>query len=123
MIGWWIVIAAQTPEEHDQATDRKAAVLANWETGPGGIEWLHRLVEAGKATQLSNSSYPNRYTAVAADILPLIVDGPPAHSGPVVIGDDYVIPANWKDNIILHTDKIAACSPDRVLTIEAWDQS
>ncbi len=46
MIGWWIVVAAQTPEERDQAVDRRAAVLANWEVGPGGIEWLHQLVKS-----------------------------------------------------------------------------
>ena len=39
MIGWWIVIAAQTPEERDAPnSDRKAAVLANWETSVGGID-------------------------------------------------------------------------------------
>ena len=96
MIGWWIVVAAQTPEECDQAVDRRAAVLANWEVGPGGIEWLHQLVKAGSAIQLSFSGYPNRYTAKAVDVLPLLAGGPPAHRGPPIIGDDYVMPANWK---------------------------
>lgn len=41
MIGWWIVIAAQTPEERGAPnSDRKAAVLANWETSVGGIDWV-----------------------------------------------------------------------------------
>ncbi len=29
MIGWWIVIAAQTPEERDTGIGRRDAVLAN----------------------------------------------------------------------------------------------
>jgi len=123
MIGWWIVVAAQTPEERDRAADTKPAVLANWEVGPGGLDWLRQLVKAGKASQLFFSGYPNRYTAKAGDVLPLLAGGPPAHCGPPIIGDDYVMPANWKGNVIFHHDKIAACSPDQVLTIDAWDQS
>ena len=49
MIGWWIVVAAQTPEEWDDpAADRRAATLATWEVGLGGLDWLHTLVDAGK---------------------------------------------------------------------------
>ena len=116
-------MAAQTPEERDRAIDTKPAVLANWEVGPGGIEWLHQLVKAGRASQLSFSGYPTRYTAKAANVLPLLAGGPPAHRGPPIIGDDYVMPANWKGNVIFHQDKIEACPPDQVLTIDAWDQS
>ncbi len=105
MIGWWIVVAAQTPEERDQAIDTKLALLANWEVGPGGIDWLHRLVKAGKASQLAFSGYPNRFTAQAFDVLPLLAGGPPAHRGPAIIGDDYVMQANWKGNVIFHQDR------------------
>lgn len=124
MIGWWIVIAAQTPEERDAPnSDRKAAVLANWETSVGGIDWVTKLTKEGKATQLSSSGYPNRYTAKAGDVLPMLSKGIPDHSDMTIIGDDYVMPAGWKGNIIMHQDKIEACPPDQVLTIEVWDQS
>ena len=52
MIGWWIVIAAQTPEERDTGIGRREAVLANWETSIGGNGWVQRLVDEGKAVQL-----------------------------------------------------------------------
>ncbi|MGQ3054247.1 hypothetical protein [Acidovorax temperans] len=123
MIGWWIVVAAQTPEERDRSLDRKEAVLANWEVGPGGIDWLQQLVREGKATWLAFNGYPNRYTAKAGDVLPLLAGGPPAHRGPAIIGDDYVMPANWKGDAIFHPDKIATCPPDQPLTIDAWDLS
>lgn len=123
MIGWWIVIAAQTPEVRETATDRKAAVLANWETSVGGIDWVQTLVEEGKAVQLLAGGYPNRYAAQADAVLPLIADGPPDHSGPTVYGEDYVMPGDWSGNVTIHRDRIAACSPNQVLTIEAWDQS
>ena len=51
MIGWWIVIAAQTPEERDTGIGRRDAVLANWETSVGGNGWVQRLVDEGKAVQ------------------------------------------------------------------------
>lgn len=123
MIGWCIVVAAQTPEERDRSVDRQEAVLANWEVGPGGLDWLQQLVIEGKATWLARNGYPNRYTANASDVLPLLAGGPPAHRGAAIIGDDYVMPANWKGKVILHEDRIAACPPDQVLTIDAWDQS
>ncbi|MDL1863951.1 conjugal transfer protein TraC [Betaproteobacteria bacterium PRO5] len=31
--------------------DRKKSVLAEWETGVGGIRWLEKLIEEGKATK------------------------------------------------------------------------
>ena len=48
MIGWWIVVAAQTPQQRDSAIDRKEVILATWEAGLGGLDWLQALVDAGK---------------------------------------------------------------------------
>lgn len=123
MIGWWIVIAAQTPEERDQAVDRKQAILAQWEVGSGGIGWLLQLVKEGKASQLKFNGYPNRFTAQAGEILPLLANGPPPHRGPGIIGDDYVLPLNWIAQVIFHADRIAACPAEKLLTIDAWDLS
>ena len=125
MIGWWIVVSTHSPEERDRADQeaRRAAILAQWETGADGIRWIEHLSAEGKATKLTGGGYPNRYTAKAANVLPLLAGGPPAHRGPPIIGDDYVMPANWKGNVIFHQDKIEACPPDQVLTIDAWDQS
>lgn len=59
----------------------------------------------------------------AGDVLPLLVDGPPAHRGPVIVGGNHVMPANWKGDVIFHQDKIAACPPDQRLTIDARELS
>ena len=107
MIGWWVVIAAQTPEERDAATDRKAAILAQWDDGVSGIRWLERLAEEGKATKLRGNGYPNRYTARAGDVLPLL---------------EQVKPTRRHSNIEMHAERIADCLPEQVLTIDAWDQ-
>jgi hypothetical protein len=84
MLGWWIVISMQTPEERDRADQdtRRAALLANWEASVNGSRWVHQLVEQGKATQLSSGGYPNRFTAKACDVLPLLANGVPKHDGP-----------------------------------------
>lgn len=113
MLGWWITVWSLTPEERNRAeTDaRNAATMAQWEIGPGGLDWLDQLVQEGKATQLSVSGYPNRYTARADDVLPLL--------------------ANWRGDIERrayrmiewHADLMAACPAEQVLTIDAWDQS
>lgn len=126
MVGWWIVVYQLTPEELDAAKDResrKPFVLATWEASIAGTEWLDQLADEGRAVQLLADGYPCRYAATARDVLPLIASGPPAHASPPVIGDDYVLPANWTGNVTFHADRIAACPADQVLTIDAWDQS
>lgn len=125
MIGWWIVVSTQRPEERDSADQdsRRAAILAQWEAGAEGIRWVELLVEQGKAEKLSGGGYPNRYTALASDVLPALGVEPPRPGGTLIIGDDYVMPSNWRGKIELHAERIEACAPDRRLTIDAWDQS
>ena len=123
MLGWWFIVSTQTPEEQDEAVRNKTASLARWETSINGIKWVQKLVDDGKATQHRANGYPNRYTARAGDVLPLLANGPPAHTGPTVLGEDYVMPGNWSGNIVFDHDAIAACPPDETLTIDAWDLS
>lgn len=125
MIGWWIIVSTQSPDERDRADQdsRRAAILAQWEAGAEGIRWIERLVEAGRATKLAGNGYPNRYTARAADVLPLFGEAPPPPGGPLIVGDDYAMPANWRGKIELHSDRCAVCQLDHLLTIDAWDQS
>jgi len=33
------------------------------------------------------------------------------------------VPANYQGNVTLHRERIAACEPDEVLTIDTCDQS
>jgi hypothetical protein len=131
MIGWWIVVSTQTPEECDRADQdaRRAAILAQWDAGAGGIRWLERLTAEGRATKLSGGGYPNRYTARAGDVLPLIEgDGiQPPKDGMWIFGidegEEYAQPPGWMGKVEVHTDRVAACPAAQVLTIDAWDQS
>lgn len=99
-----------------------APSLATWFVDPGGLHWLDDLVQAGKATAEGNG-YPFRFHARAGDVLPLILDGPPDHEGPFIVGEDYVLPgaATWE--VELDREQIAQCRPEEMLRIVAWDQS
>ena len=131
MIGWWIVVSTQAPEERDKADqeNRRAAILAQWEAGAEGIRWIERLTAEGKATKLSGFGYPNRYTAKAADVLPLIEGGgiQPPKDGMWIFGidegEEYAQPPGWMSKLEVHADRVAACPVGHVLTIDAWDQS
>lgn len=124
MIGWWIVISTLSRDERAQAVDPKASILASWEVGVEGLDWIAALVAKGEASQQRRDGYPNVYVARAEVVLPLLHGGPPrSRRSMTVIGDDYVMPAGWRGNADFNQDRMAACPPAQQLTIEAWDLS
>ena len=106
MLGWLVLVYPKSNED---------AKLASWEVGVSGLRWLDALVAEGKAEKLNGNGYPTRYQARADFVLPLLENGsvaPPTNK-----------PQNWIGALKLNAENIAACSPDHVLVIDAWDQS
>ena len=120
MLGWLIVVRSRVPVVPAIATTQDDTVLATWETGLGGTSWLDALVAVGTAKQERGGGYPNRFAVLASDLLPLLENGPPRYAR-LPKAEDAELDAHRKFKI--HRDKLAACSPDDVLTVEAWDQS
>jgi len=118
MLGWEILIQRVNPER-----PLPERVLARWVIGPRGLDWLDQLVKEGKAELLLDGGYPTRFAAVARDVLPKLAGAPPRHDGPLVIGEDYILPGGWPRDVRIDRDKLSACPPDEKLVIEAWDLS
>ena len=121
MSGWWTIISTETPEQMaDMTKVNKEAFLATWEAGLFGADWIAQLCQQGKATQLSFNGFPNRYTALANVVVPLLQAG-------IAEAQDGEFPqgqlTGWPGCITVHQDRIAACEPGQLLTIEVWDQS
>ncbi|MBI3348595.1 MAG: hypothetical protein HY020_15480 [Burkholderiales bacterium] len=118
------VISTQTPEEHGRhVDDRKEFILATWEAGLGELDRLERLIEKGCRANVRGDGYPNLYFAPADVVIPLLADGPPAQNGDAIIGDDYVMPANWVGQVEIDPDRMVACPSAHRLTVAAWDLS
>lgn len=122
MLGWFIIIARQ--DANAPAGSKDAQPLATWETGLGGLDWIDALVDQGKATRESAGGYPTRYVADAAAVLPILLAQqvpPRRHFG--AVGNDDALPEASASRVHFHADRIALCSHDEPLVIEAWDQS
>ena len=120
MLGWWIIVTNQTPEERNGINPgSKSFILAQWETGLGGKDWIKHLIDLGQMTTVHLGAYPDRYTGRATDIIPLIAHGPAPHTlSPAVAEHSRRI-----EKLSIEADRIAACPPDQMLTVETWDLS
>jgi hypothetical protein len=97
-------------------------ILARWSSGGfSGLDWIENLVSEAKAEDLGGNGYPLYYKAKAQFILEALALDVPKNKGQTIIGDDYVMPSDWRSDI--DTSKIAKCDPDQQLIVEAWDLS
>jgi len=106
MLGWWFVIA------QGHAAAGAESTLLTWEAGVSGLRWLDDLVKADKVQQLRGDGYPNLYQGRAADILPAAYQ--------------VINMIDFKHKLFkpeFRQERIDACLPDDLITIEAWDQS
>lgn len=114
MLGWEILVYCPNAPN---------IIIARWTTSAFGLSWLDQLVKYKKATDLGGNGYPNKYAVRAGVLLPIIKAGLSANDNPIVIGDDYVLPEGWSDEINWDQQEVLACRDSDQLIVEAWDQS
>lgn len=69
MLGWQITVFSDADRQEPH-------LIALWECGIGGADWLDELCQAGHAEQTENKGgYPNVYQTQAKHITPWLLDG------------------------------------------------
>lgn len=122
MLGWEIYVARQS-NIVQEGSPKSGAVIAVWMAGMGGIDWIDALTKQGKATDSGGNGYPCRWTVTVLEIRRALRNGLPESTSPPIIGDDYMLPADWSKFRKFDRDLLDMLIADEVLVIEAWDQS
>lgn len=125
MIGFHISIyrlphAGSSPATAESEPEARIAV---WQTGSDGLDWLETLVQSGAAISLGGFGYPTRYTAKAQDLLPRVIDRPPAARDPWRLDPGDTVTEQWAGATTIDHEVAAKCAPDEWLLVEAWDES
>lgn len=127
MIGWFIAVYRQSNSGLLPATNtpHQGEKLARWQASLGGLDWIEKLVEEGKAIEVAtNGGYPIRYTIPAKYLIPYLTVTPPnARENWIVDVEDVLIPSLWKGKTEINKKGIHKCDPDEWLLLEAWDES
>lgn len=124
-MGWNVSVYRQSADRSVPArADAEVATrIAVWQTGLVGLEWIVELVRAGRAHPLGGDGYPCRYTALATDLIPMIISGPPEARDPWVYDPGDVLSLQWVGHTLVDRKAAECCLPDEWLVIETWDES
>ena len=97
--------------------------IAEWQTGVFGRRWLAELVEEGRVIDLGGNDYPSYYTAPAEELIPRIINGPPASRATWVSDPHDVLTENWRGKTGINHEAAKACPPEECLLVVVWDES
>ena len=124
-LGWHISVYRQARDRSAPATANAeaGARIAVWQTRLWGLQWIEDLVESGCGHSLGGNGYPCRYTALARDLLPTIMVGPPEARDPWVHDPGDILLANWVGRTLIDKEAAENCSSEEWLLVEAWDES
>jgi hypothetical protein len=126
MLGWFVCVYRQANSGTSPATNTRqdGCLLAKWQTGLYGLDWLDEFVKQGKAIEVAtNHGYPVRYTALAKFIIPYIIDNPPNARKNWIADDGDMLLPSWSGNTEINKVEIDKCRADEWLLIETWDES
>lgn len=125
-LGWHITVSRRKSEGLSPAGfgEEHGSKLAVWQTGLGGLDWLDKLVDDGRAIYLgSNGGYPTEYSARAGDVIPQIQEGPPFARKVWARDEGDFVTSGWLGKTTLFPEIIENCRPEEWLIIRAWDES
>jgi hypothetical protein len=125
MLGWHISVYRQRDGGAAPAPDAKpeGPRIAVWQAGLDGCGWIDELARTGKAINYGGTGYPNRYTARARDVIPIIRAGPPDARSVWAAGEHDVLTSGWAGSTAIDEEAAARCAPDEWLLVEIWDES
>lgn len=123
MLGWGFKIQLLSDKFLSERNSSKSPVLAEWDTSMFGTAWIEALVIEGKADKVLSHGYPNSYVLRVSTLLQAIENGIPDHKGVTVIGDDYVMPGDWKGHVKVDLFTIRSLNLNNLVIVDAWDLS
>ena len=77
----------------------------------------------GAGTGSGRQRLPLHYRIREEAFAQAVGQGLPSNASPVVIGDDYVLPAGYNGKLTLDTECLRQCPADEWWVVEAWDLS
>ena len=130
MLGWWISVFSDADKQEPH-------LIASWECGVSGSDWLDELCKKGHAVQTENKGgYPNVYQTQARYVAPWLLDvkissqGDVLHGNftPVFMEDDegetmLMQSYGYRSLKLRRPELLRALSPEAVLTIQVFDLS
>jgi hypothetical protein len=105
------------------AESAEGSLVAVWQTGVEGLDWLRKLVTEGKVVDLGGNGYPSRFTATAEYLIPRIVDGPPGARDQWLLGAGDIVTDKWVGKTVVDGAVAAQCAADEWLIVKVWDES
>ena len=130
MLGWWISVFSDADRQEPH-------LIASWECGVSGADWLDELCKEGRATQTENKGgYPDVYQMQARHVAPWLLGGrispqgnaPHGNFTPVFMEDDkgetVLMKSYGYRPLKLHRPELLRTLPPKaVLTIQVFDLS
>ena len=97
--------------------------LAVWQTGLRGREWLDDLVQKLHAVDLGGNGYPSRYSAMAMEVIPIVLPKPPFAHDVWYHDPGDILTERWHGKTFMDHEGLANCAPEEWLLIEVWNES
>ncbi|OHP65393.1 MULTISPECIES: hypothetical protein [unclassified Neisseria] len=130
MLGWWISVFSDADRQEPH-------LIASWECGVSGVDWLDELCKEGRAAQTENKGgYPDVYQTQVRHVFPWLLDGkispqddaPNGNFTPVFMEDDkgktVLMKSYGYRSLKLHHPELLRTLPlEAVLTIQVFDLS